>query len=104
MPTAGDNFNIICRLDGVVERLVGTLAVTLSFPNPPGGAPGDQSRDGLAYIRPRFFNPGMTDDVGVYTCLAVVIPSSVGFFGGSSNGILQIKSAQSHNKYISLVQ
>ena len=91
-PTAGDDFNIRCRLDGVVERLVGTPTVTLSFTNPPGGVSGDQSQDGLSYIRPRFFNPGMTDDVGVYTCLATVIPSSGGFFGSTSSGILQIQS------------
>ena len=97
-PTAGDNFNIICRLNGVVERLVGTPTVTLSFINyPQGGVPGQLSRDGLSYIRPRFFNPGMTDDVGVYTCVAAVIPSSGGFFGSSSNGILQIQSMQCHN-------
>ena len=92
-PTAGDNFNITCRLDGVVERLVGTPTVILSFNNPPGGVSGDQSRDGLSYIRSRLFNPGKTDDVGTYTCVAVVIPSSGGFFGAaSSSGTLQIQS------------
>ena len=75
-----------------MERLVGTPTVTLSFTNPPGGVSGGQSRDGLAYIRPRIFTPGMTDDVGTYTCVATVIPSSGGFFGGVSSGILQIQS------------
>ena len=92
VPTAGDNFNIICRLDGVVERLVGTPMVTLSFSSPPGGAPGDQSQNGSAYIRPRIFNPGRTSDVGTYTCLAVVVPSSGGFFGSTSSKNLQIRS------------
>ena len=95
-PTAGDNFNIICRLDGVVERLVGTPTVVLSFLSPPGGVSGSQSRDGLAYIRPRLFSPGMTDNSGTYTCVATVIPSSGGFFGCISSGILQIRS-KCHN-------
>ena len=92
VPTAGDSFNIICRLDGVVEKLVGTLTVILSFPNPPGGAPGDQSRDGLSYVRPRFFNPVTTGDVGTYICLATVISSSGSAFISTSSGIFQIKS------------
>ena len=97
--TAGDNFNIICRLDGVVERLVGTPSVTLSFTNPPGGVSGGQSRDGLAYIRPRIFNPVMIDDAGKYTCFAAVyIPSLYSFFGNTSSiGILQIRSNICHN-------
>ena len=92
-PTAGDNFNIICRLDGVVERLVSTQVVSLSFSNPPGGFAGEQSRNGLAYIRPRLFNPGTTDDSGTYTCIAIVRPSLGVYFVGSSSRILQIKSA-----------
>ena len=92
VPTAGDNFNIICRLAGVVERLVGTQTISLSFFNTPGGAPGDQSQDGSAYIIPRFFNPVMTGDVGTYTCVAIVIPSSWGLYGSTSVRILQIRS------------
>ena len=92
MPTAGDNFNIICRLDGVVERLVGTPTATLSFINPSGGAPGDQSQDGSVYILPRIFNPGKTSDVGTYTCVAVVLPSIGGFFGSTTSRTLQIQS------------
>ena len=91
-PTAGDNFNIICRLDGVVERLVSTPMVFLSFSNPPGGAPGDQSQDGSAYIIPRIFNPGKTSDVGIYSCLVSVIIPSLGTFLGIANRILQIQS------------
>ena len=91
--TAGDNFNITCRLDGVVERLVGTpTVVTLSFINPPGGASGDQSRDGSAYIRPHFFNPGTTGDSGTYSCRALVSSSSDMIFIHSSSETLQIKS------------
>ena len=96
-PTAGDNFNIICRLDGVVERLVGAPTVLLSFVNTPGGAPGDQSQDRSAYIRPRIFNPGETSDVGTYTCLATVILSLGGAFVSATNRILQIRSTQYHN-------
>ena len=91
-PTAGDDFNIICRLDGVVERLVGTPVVTLSFVNPPGGEPGEQAHYGTAYIRPRIFNPGKTSDVGTYTCFAVVIPSTGGYFGRTASETLQIQS------------
>ena len=92
MPTAGDDFNIICRLDGVVERLVGTPVVTLSYVNPPGGKPGEQDHDGKAYIRPRIFNPGKTSDVGTYACYAVVVPSTGVFFGSTASGTLQIQS------------
>ena len=96
--TAGDNFNIICRLDGVVERLVGTPTVTLSFTNPPGGVSGGQSRDGLAYIRPRIFNPVMIDDAGKYTCFATVYIHLRGYFENTSPiGILQIRSNIYHN-------
>ena len=90
-PTAGDNFNIICRLDGVVERLVGTPAIILAFSNPQGGLSGSLYRDGLAYIRPRLFNPGTTGDIGTYTCVAVVILGWI-FSSSSSGGTLQIKS------------
>ena len=92
VPTAGDNFNIICRLDGVVERLVGTTTVILSFINSPGGAPADQSRDGSAYIRPRIFNPGKTSHVGTYTCVATVIHGQS--FVATSLQALQIRSKQ----------
>ena len=91
-PTAGDNFNITCRLAGVVERLVGTPTVILSFINPPGGASGDQSRDGLTYIRSHFFNPGTTGDSGTYSCRALVSSSSDMIFIHSSSETLQIKS------------
>ena len=90
VPTAGDNFNIICRLDGVVERLVGTPTVILSFINSPGGSPEDQSRDGSAYIIPRTFNPGKTSEVGTYTCAATVIHGET--FADTSFQTLQIRS------------
>ena len=92
VPTAGDDFNIICRLDGVVDRLVGAPTVTLSFVNQPGGEPGEQAHDGSAYIRPRIFNPVKTSDVGSYACFAVVVPSTGGFFGSTASKILQIQS------------
>ena len=92
MPTAGDKFNIICRLDGVVERLVGTPTVSLSFGNPPGGVSGEQFQDGSAYIRSRTFNPGKTSDVGTYRCFALVDAAAKNFFGGIAIGILQIQS------------
>ena len=93
VPTAGDNFNIICRLDGVVERLV-TPTVILTFLNPPGGTAEDQSQDGSAYTLPRIFNPGMTDDVGTYTCFATVISIlSTPFIGGAfTSNVLQTQS------------
>ena len=92
-PSAGGNFNISCRLDGVVERLVGTPTVSLVFANPPGGAERDLSQDGLAYIRPRIFHPGKTSDAGNYTCVAAVIILSIGdVFGNTASEILQIQS------------
>ena len=91
VPTAGDNFNITCRLDGVVERLVGTLDVFLLFINVPGGGlTSGQYRDGLAYIRSHFLNPGMTGDTGTYHCRALVINSF--FFASYSSENLQLKS------------
>ena len=92
IPTAGDNFNIICRLDGVVERLVSTPLVFLSFSNPPGGASGDQSQDGSTYIIPRIFKPGETSDAGTYLCSALVFSSLIGGFLGFTSEILQIQS------------
>ena len=92
-PTAGDNFNIICKLAGVVERLVGAPTVILSFITPPGGAPGEhQVNDGSGHIRPRIFNPGKTSDVGAYTCIATIISPLGGFFGIATSRILQIQS------------
>ena len=90
-PTAGDEFNITCRLDGVVERFVGMQAVSLSFSNTPG-MPGQQSQDGLAYSRSFFFNPVTSGDIGTYTCIATVISSSGSAFVSSSSETLQIKS------------
>ena len=105
MPTAGDNFNIICRLDGVVERLVSTPLVFLAFVNAPGGTPEDQSKDGSAYIIPRIFNPGETSDVGTYTCVTTVFPLSGGIFASTASEILQIQSNVTIlSQYISLVQ
>ena len=90
-PTAGDNFNITCRLDGVVERLVGTPTVLLLFSSlPGGGVTGNLFRDGLAYIRQHRFNPGMTNDAGTYACIAAVLSNF--FFFSTSSETLQIKS------------
>ena len=73
VPTAGDNFIIICRLDGVVERLTNPPSrVTLNYDSIPGGEAEDQMEDGLAHILPRQFNPGTTSDAGIYTCDAAV--------------------------------
>ena len=91
VPTAGDNFNIVCRLDGVIERLAVTPAlVTLAYSSAPGGMSGATLLTGPVRTRLRMFNPGMTDDVGMYTCLATVILSSA--FVGLGNGLLQIQS------------
>ena len=45
-----------------------TPTVILTFDMPLGGTPGNQSRNGSAYIVPHIFNPGMTDDAGTYRC------------------------------------
>ena len=93
VPTAGDNFNIECRLDGAIERLAATLlSVTLAYSSAPGGMTGETLLTGPVRTRLRIFNPGMTDDVGIYTCAATVISLSSGFFGGFSSGLLQIQS------------
>ena len=77
VPTAGDNFSIICILDGVIERLAVTpLNVTLSFDVSPGGMTGSQSRNGSAYIREHVFNPTRTSDAGVYRCSVPTFLSS----------------------------
>ena len=79
------------RLDGVVERLAVIPSFILGFTVTQGGVSGDQSQDALAFIRPRIFNPGMTDDVGTYSCLASISILDV-FFGGSISEALQIQS------------
>ena len=76
IPTAGENFNITCRLDGVVERLVvGT--VTLAWFFPPAGTPGIQTRDGTAYTIPLQFTPVVTSNADTYECAVRIqgIPS-----------------------------
>ena len=91
MPTAGEEFNIACRLNEVVERLVGIHTVSLSFPSPPGGVEGNKSRDGSAYVMRLFFIPVMTSDAGTYGCVSkVTVLSSL--FQSTSNGVLQIQS------------
>ena len=71
-PTAGEQFNITCRLDGVVERLaVGT--VSLSWLNPPAGTPGMQTRDGSAYTKQLQFTPVVvTSNAAAYMCVAQI--------------------------------
>ena len=95
-PTAGNSFNIICRLDGVVERLVSVARVSLSYDVTPGGLTGSTTREGLAYVRQQIFASGMLSDVGTYECLATVLklPNSNNFnvFG---IGVLQIRSTAS---------
>ena len=73
-----------------------TSIVTLTYNEPAGGTPGDQSRDGSAYILPRIFNPGMTDDAGTYVCRADIQVS------GSSLTILVFDNLQiTSNEYTS---
>ena len=87
VPTVGDNLNITCKLNGVVERLSITPIITLEFIGPPGGTSGEQFRNDLAYFLQQIFNPGMTDDSGRYTCV-----SRVGAFTSNTSEVLQIKS------------
>ena len=70
-PTAGEDFNMTCRLDGVVERLV-MRSVTLAWSSPPGGVKETQDNNGAAYIRPLTFTPVTTLDASNYQCVAVV--------------------------------
>ena len=94
VPTAGDNFIIICRLDGLVERLTNPPSrVILNYGSTPGGEAADQIEDGLAYILPRQFNPGTTSDAGIYTCDAVVqFSGGGGAFSPFADGTLRIQS------------
>ena len=95
VPTAGDNFNIICRLDGVVERLAmnPALSVTLTFIATQGGASVDTSQNESIYFRPRTFNPGMTDDVGDYRCRAIVdVTFDIVFISPNVLGVLRMQS------------
>ena len=94
LPTAGDNFSIICRLAGVVERLVSGTSVILSFVSSPGGVSGNQFLNGSAFIKSRMFNPGRTSDSGSYTCVSTIIVNGGIFYTASTNETLQIKSKQ----------
>ena len=92
VPTAGDNFNITCNLDGIVERLAVTpLAVMLAFSMSPGGIAGNQSQNGSAYIRQHFFDPIMSGDVGTYRC-GVSMFLSNGKFLAHTIEVLHIQS------------
>ena len=93
LPTAGDNFSIICRLAGVVERLVSGTSVILSFVSSPGGVSGNQALIGSVFIKSHMFNPGRTSDSGLYTCVSTIVING-NFLTASTNEILQIKSKQ----------
>ena len=70
------------------------VSLSLEFINPPGGTAGEMSQEESAYIRPHFLNPGMTDDVGTYTChlaAIITISNSIGIFGNVSE-VLQMLS------------
>ena len=91
VPTAGDKFNITCRLAGVAKRLVSGTQVMLLFVSSPGSVSGDQALNGSAFIRSRMFNSVRSSDSGLYTCLSMVaLPGGV--LSASTNEILQIES------------
>ena len=74
VPTAGENFNVTCRFDGVVERVVVEEA-SVQFRSPIPGMGVQESyvtRDGPAYIRQVKLNPAMTNDFGKYRCRAII--------------------------------
>ena len=74
VPTAGENFNVTCRLDGIVERVV-VEEVSVQFRSPiPGMGIQEPNvlRDGPAYIRQVKLNPAMTNDFGSYRCRVIV--------------------------------
>ena len=79
IPTAGEDFTMICRLDGVVQRLV-MGSVILAWTSPRGGVEGMQANDGAAFIRPLTFTPVTTSDANDYQCVATV--NRTGFLGG----------------------
>ena len=89
IPTAGENFNLTCRLAGTVERLV-TGTVTLSFPpvslfTAVTGAPIMVSQK---------FTPVRTSNAGSYTCDATIrnTPTSGNFLSDEASGELLIQS------------
>ena len=91
--TAGDNFNITCQLNGVVERLAETPLVSLTFSDSPNGTQGELIQNGLTYIRQLIFNPGITDNAGSYKCHSVVcVASGSTNYSAQATGILKIKS------------
>ena len=66
--------------------------VNISFAIPPGGERGEQFKNGSTYIRSHIFNPGMTDDVGLYTCRVIISIASILFVSQSNSEVLQIQS------------
>ena len=68
------------------------VSVILAYTSAPGGESGNTLLTGPVCTRSRLFNPGMTGDVGMYTCGATAILSSK-FLGSISSGLpLQIQS------------
>ena len=100
VPTAGDTFNIECRLDGV-ERLAVTPMVGLSFVSAPGGTAGNHE----GARRVRIFDPWVTMAAGMYTCFASVsVPLMPPFFGGGTvSKDIQVQSML-HNVYYVMVK
>ena len=74
--TAGENFNITCRLDGVIERLVQGVATLNILPNTILTVP---TLSGTAIMVTRQFTPVRTSDAMNYTCAATVFDTPSGF-------------------------
>ena len=92
IPTAGENFAITCRLDGVVERLA-TRRVTLALFGKVS-ATVVATDIGTPVIVSHQFTPVRTSDAGSFTCDAIIhnIPTSGIFISEILNGELLVQS------------
>ena len=75
-PTAGEDFIVTCRLDGVVERLVvGRINLIL-----PGANLLGQTPIGTPIVVTQQFTPVTTSDAKLYSCVASVSGTTSGIF------------------------
>ena len=82
IPTAGDNFNFTCTVQGVAERLISGSFVVVRFLVPTGA--GGSLIDESVYAKRYVLNPTRTNDAGSYSCLVTVFGASDPANGHSS--------------------
>ena len=88
-PTAGEDFIITCRVDGVVERLVvGRVLLFLD-----GVILQVQAPIGAPIVVTQQFTPVTTSDAKIYSCVAIVFATTSGIsFGSTTFGELLVQS------------